>query len=128
MNVLRLSLHPEGMAPAILNLPRWRAHVLDRLHREAVLTGSDDLLELHRELTALPGGLDRDDRDDRDAVAVPLVLRTEGAVLRLLSTVTTFGTAVDVTLAELSIEGFLPADDATAQALRSATVGARGAS
>ena len=117
VNVLRLSLHPDGLAPSILNLPRWRAHVLDRLHRDAVLTGDDDLLELHRELAALPGGLERG--GDHDDIAVPLVLRTDRGVLRLLSTVTTFGTALDVTLAELSVEGFVPADEPTAALLSS---------
>jgi transcriptional regulator with XRE-family HTH domain len=127
VNVLRLSLHPDGLAPAIVNLPRWRGHVLDRLHRDATLTGSDDLLELHRELAALPGGLERGGRDERDDIAVPLVLRTDHGVLRLLSTVTTFGTALEVTLAELSIEGFVPADEETASLLRALSLDAGGA-
>src|SRR3712207_4671 len=62
VNVLRLSLHPEGLAPRILNLPQWRRHVLHRLGREAHLTGDPDLARLHRELAALPGGADRTDR------------------------------------------------------------------
>lgn len=115
VNVLRLSLHPDGLAPAILNLPRWRAHVLDRLHRDATLADDDQLRELHGELAALPGGLERGEA--ADDIAVPLVLRTDHGVLRMLSTVTTFGTALDVTLAELSIEGFVPADEETARLL-----------
>ncbi|MBN1094396.1 helix-turn-helix domain-containing protein [Blastococcus sp. TML/M2B] len=116
VNVLRLSLHPEGLAPRILNLPQWRRHVLHRLGREAHLAGDLALAALHRELLTLPGGLDR---SPPDGIAVPLRLRTgdDGAVLSFLSTVTTFGTAVDLTAAELSVEAFLPADDATAAAL-----------
>ncbi|SFT91587.1 Transcriptional regulator, contains XRE-family HTH domain [Geodermatophilus amargosae] len=116
-NVLRLSLHPEGLAPRIANLPQWRAHLLHRLGREAHLTGDPGLASLHRELAALPGGTDR---STPDGIAVPLRLRTDGGVLSFLSTVTTFGTAVDLTAAELSVEAFLPADEVTAEVLRAA--------
>ena len=128
VNVLRLSLHPEGLAPRVLNLPQWRAHVLHRLAREADLTGDPALAALHRELSALPGGTDR---STPDGIAVPLRVRAgedAGAeVLSFLSTVTTFGTAVDLTAAELSVEAFLPADAATARWLaeRSPTAEAR---
>jgi transcriptional regulator with XRE-family HTH domain len=115
-NVLRLSLHPEGLAPRILNLPQWRAHVLHRLGREAHLTGDPELAALHRELSALPGGTDR---STPDGIAVPLRVRSDDDVLGFLSTVTTFGTAVDLTAAELSVEAFLPADAHTAEVLRS---------
>jgi transcriptional regulator with XRE-family HTH domain len=114
-NVLRLSLHPDGMAPRIANLPQWRAHVLHRLAREAHLTGDPGLEALHRDLRALPGG---SDRSPPNGIAVPLRLRVGDDVLSFLGTVTTFGTAVDLTAAELSIEAFLPADRATAEALR----------
>ncbi|WP_369257170.1 helix-turn-helix domain-containing protein [Geodermatophilus amargosae] len=116
-NVLRLSLHPEGLAPRIANLPQWRAHLLHRLGREAHLTGDPGLAALHRELAALPGGTDR---STPDGIAVPLRLRTDDGVLSFLSTVTTFGTAVDLTAAELSVEAFLPADEVTAEVLRAA--------
>ena len=116
-NVLRLSLHPEGLAPRIRNLPQWRAHVLHRLGREAHLTGDPWLAALHRELTALPGGTDR---STPDGIAVPLRVCAGGGVLSFLSTVTTFGTAVDLTAAELSVEAFLPADEHTAEVLRAA--------
>ena len=120
-NVLRLSLHPDGLAPRIRNLPQWRAHVLHRLAREAHLTGDPALAALHRELTALPGGTDR---STPDGIAVPLRLRAGdsvgGEVLSFLSTVTTFGTAVDLTAAELSVEAFLPADERTAEVLLAA--------
>ena len=114
-NVLRLSLHPDGLAPRILNLPQWRRHVLHRLDREAQLTGDPQLRTLHEELVALPGGLDR---TPPDGIAVPLRVRTGDDVLSFLSTVTTFGTAVDLTAAELTIEAFLPADAHTAEVLR----------
>lgn len=115
VNVLRLSLHPDGLAPRIRNLPQWRRHVLHRLAREAHLSGDLGLAALHRELLALPGGLDR---TLPDGIVVPLQLQAGDEVLSFLGTVTTFGTAVDLTAAELSVEAFLPADDATAAALR----------
>jgi transcriptional regulator with XRE-family HTH domain len=114
-NVLRLSLHPDGLAPRILNLPQWRRHVLQRLDREAHLTGDPQLRVLHDELAALPGGTDR---TPPDGIAVPLRVRAGGDVLSFLSTVTTFGTAVDLTAAELTIEAFLPADPHTAEVLQ----------
>jgi len=120
VNVLRLSLSPAGLAPRIVNLAQWRTHVLHRLAREARLTGDPALGALHSELAAMPGGLDP---APPDGIAVPLRLRTDDAELCFLSTVTTFGTAVDVTAAELTVEAFLPADAATRQAL-SALAGA----
>jgi transcriptional regulator with XRE-family HTH domain len=116
VNVLRLSLHPRGMAPRIRNLPQWRAHVLHRLGREARLSGDAGLAALHRELSLLPGGTDP---RPPDGIAVPLRIRGGDDELSFLSTVTTFGTAVDLTAAEVSIEAFLPADEHTAEAVRS---------
>ncbi|MEI4278791.1 helix-turn-helix domain-containing protein [Klenkia terrae] len=115
VNVLRLSLHPEGVAPRIRNLAQWRGHVLHRLAREARLTADPHLVALHAELTALPGGVEP---APPGAVAVPLKIRHGDGLLTFLSTVTVFGTAVDITAAELSIEAFLPADAATAAAVR----------
>jgi transcriptional regulator with XRE-family HTH domain len=115
VNVLRLSLHPRGLAPAILNLAQWRGHILDRLAREAAITADQDLTVLHRELLAYPGGTEH---IPGATLAVPLHLIVDSQELTFLSTVTTFGTAVDITLAELSIEAFLPADGSTAEALR----------
>ena len=106
---------PEGLAPRILNLAEWRSHVLGRLAREAATSGSDGLRALYDELLAYPGGLDPS-VDDR-GVAVTLVLDSPAGPLSFLSTVTTFGTALDLTAAELSIEAFLPADDRTSKAL-----------
>jgi transcriptional regulator with XRE-family HTH domain len=123
VNVLRLTLHPEGMAPRIANLPEWRAHLLDRLGRQAVVSGDPALAALHAELAALPGGDEPGPSPDLAAgeIAVPLRLRHKGGELTFISTVTTFGTAVDVTVSELAIEAFFPADAATAQALYSAS-------
>jgi hypothetical protein len=120
VNVLRVSLHPDGVAPRILNLAEWRAHLLDRLGREAVASGDPALFALHEELA----GYQRDDSGrvpDRAAggIAVPLRLRAGDAELAFISTATTFGTAVDITLAELSIEAFFPADQVTSEFVRS---------
>ncbi len=121
LNVLRASLHPEGLAPRVVNLAQWKAHLLERLGRQAALTGDPALRTLHDELAAYPAP----ERDAAPAgplpdndVVVPLVLRAGDAELRFFSTVTTFGTPVDITVEELVIESFFPADRATAQALR----------
>lgn len=121
VNVLRLSLHPGGLAPRIVNLSEWRAHVLDRLGRQAALSGDPALATLLEELASYPGG-DPDQTHNLAAadIATPLRLRDPLGELSFLSTTTTFGTAVDVTLSELSIEAFYPADARTAQAMRSA--------
>src|SRR4051794_35619928 len=123
VNVLRLTLHPEGMAPRIANLPEWRAHLLERLGRQVVTSGDPALAALHEELVALPGGEGGHGPEDLAAgeIAVPLRLRHGDGELTFISTVTTFGTAVDVTVSELAIEAFFPADAATAEALYSAS-------
>ncbi|MDQ3155742.1 MAG: helix-turn-helix transcriptional regulator [Actinomycetota bacterium] len=115
VNVLRLSLHPEGLAPQIRNLAQWRAHVLGRLAREATVSGSAVLADLHTELLAYPGGLEDHNAEE---IAVPLRIEVGGIELAFMSTVTTFGTALDLTAAELTIEAFLPADETTAVAVR----------
>ncbi|GAB3727854.1 helix-turn-helix domain-containing protein [Nocardiopsis nanhaiensis] len=120
VNVLRVALHPDGMAPRLLNFGRWRAHLLDRLRREAEWTGEGDLRALLRELSDYPAPDPRGDdlAPEPTELAVPLRLRTSQGDLSFLSTVATFGTAVDVTVAGLAIETFLPADPATAEVLR----------
>jgi transcriptional regulator with XRE-family HTH domain len=122
VNVLRASLHPEGMAPRIVNLPEWRAHLLERLGREAVTSGDPAMAALHAELAAYPGGGPEAHVPDlrAGAIAVPLRLRMpdDDVELTFISTVTTFGTAMDVTVAELSIEAFFPADETTATYVR----------
>lgn len=116
-NALRIALHPDGLAPRIGNLAQWRTHLIERLRREVAADGCAELSELLAEIESYPGGFE--DSPDLGGVAVPLVLRIAGGrTLRFLSTVTTFGTALDLTAAELSVEAFLPADDATAALLR----------
>jgi transcriptional regulator with XRE-family HTH domain len=119
VNVLRLSLHPDGLAPRIANLHQWRSHLLDRLTRDALASGDPALTALYEELASYSAGEPGADLDPAFAdVAVPLRLRHGGQELAFISTRTTFGTAVDVTVAELSIESFFPADDETAEAMR----------
>jgi hypothetical protein len=118
-NVLRLSLHPAGLAPRILNLAEWRSHILDRLRRQVELTADPQLATLLTELAALP----RPPGPPSSAGPAPIVLplrlaMPDGIVLSLLGTTTVFGTPVDVTLAELVLECFYPADSSTAAALR----------
>lgn len=121
-NAMRIALHPEGMAPRILNWGEWRHHVLRRIERQSRLTGEPAMAEMSVELAAYPAPDREADRGgpghDHD-VFMPLLLRgPEGEELNFFSTVATFGTAVDVTVAELSIESFFPADDVTAAACR----------
>lgn len=122
VNVLRLALAPDGLAPRIVNFDEWSAHLLDRLRRQVLLTGHPDLSTLHDELAALPNVV-VDHQPPAEApptLAVPLRLRSDLGELSFVSTVTTFGAALDVTLSELTLEAFLPADGRTAEALRSA--------
>lgn len=121
LNVLRLTLHPKGLAPRVVNLHEWRAHLLDRLRREVELTADPALGELLTELKAypIPGGQPpRRALDEYGGVAIPFQLNTPGGLLSFFSTTTVFGTPVDVTLSELTLETFFPADAQTAQALR----------
>ncbi|HEY3239270.1 MAG TPA: helix-turn-helix transcriptional regulator [Acidimicrobiia bacterium] len=128
VSVLRLSLAPSGMAPRIANLGEWAEHLLSRLRRQVLLTGDEELAALEAELRRYPGiPAARHGHEGPGEIAVPLRLRTAaGGELRLLSTVATFGTAVDITVAELSIEAFFPADAATTAALRDGAEGRGG--
>jgi hypothetical protein len=116
VNVLRLSLHPDGMAPRIGNLGEWRAHLLARVARRAEATGDPELAALYEELAGYPGP--RPKPPGRDEIVVPLRFRYGGAELSFISLTAVFGTPLDVTVAELAIESFYPADPATAEALR----------
>ena len=120
VNVLRVSLHPDGMAPRIVNFGPWAAHLVDRMRREAEATGDPVLGELHAELCGYPGVAGSASAHETvGELFMPLVLRMpDGSELSFFSTVATFGTARDVTVEELSIESFFPADEATAAALR----------
>ncbi len=119
-NGLRLSLHPEGMAPRIINLGEWRAHLLTRAERQLAVTGDEDLAELLDELRAYPCDQPEPDIEVPGPadVFVPLKLRHGDAELTFFSILTTFGTPLDITVAELAIESFFPADAATAAFLR----------
>ncbi|WP_442578486.1 helix-turn-helix domain-containing protein [Mesorhizobium sp. ASY16-5R] len=121
MNALRLSLHPKGVAPLIVNFAEWRDHVVERLRRLNQAVADPVTVELERELRSYPvpkrqGPPAR--RHDYSPIAVPLRLRMDNAELSFISTITVFGTPLDVTLSELAIESFFPTDRATAQAMR----------
>jgi len=119
-NTLRLALHPQGMAPRILNLGAWRAHLLHRLERHVEASGDEALRGLYKELLAYPGPDPADHAPDAGEIMVELRLATDDGELTFFSTITTFGTAVDITVSEISIEAFFPADASTAQTLGAA--------
>lgn len=119
VNVLRLSLHPQGLAPRIQNLGRWREHLLERLARQLRQTADPLLAELKGELASYPAPDSvRRDEPDHDGIAVPLQLSGRGKVMSFISTTTVFGTATDVTVSELTLETFFPANPQTASVLR----------
>jgi transcriptional regulator with XRE-family HTH domain len=120
VNVLRLSLHPKGLAPRIVNLDAWRTHLIERLRLQIDASADPALAELERELSSYPGRTKNSGRswDAAANVAVPLQLRMEGRILSFISTITIFGTPLDVTLSELAIESFFPADAETGEYLR----------
>ncbi|MEU5554961.1 helix-turn-helix transcriptional regulator [Streptomyces globisporus] len=138
LNAMRLTLHPEGLAPRIVNLPEWRADLLAQMDRQIALVRSPALRELYDEVAAYPaparaGGTDRTaegtggavpvagradragrERDRAAAFALPMLLEHGGRILSFVSSIATFNTPMDVTVAELAIETFLPADRETA--------------
>jgi transcriptional regulator with XRE-family HTH domain len=123
VNVLRLSLHPNGLAPRIANFAEWRAHLLSRLRHQIDLSADPVLVELLHDLQGLPTPTSARRNAlaqamDYAGVIVPMRLETESGMLNLFSTTTVFGTPVDVTLAELAIESFFPADPNSAELLR----------
>ena len=127
INVLRLSLHPDGLASRIANLAQWRAHLLERLQQQIAATGDTALQALHDELEAYPTPQVSHDTPAVDTelsgVVVPFQLATPNGVLSFISTTTIFGTPVDVTLQELAVESFFPADAQTAAALTALAAG-----
>jgi transcriptional regulator with XRE-family HTH domain len=120
MNVLRLSLHPQGLAPRIVNLAQWRRHLFERLRQQIQQTGDAALVMLLEELQGYPAPADQqaDLEGEHLGIAMPLQFRSPQGVLSFISTTTVFGTPNDVTLQELALETFFPADQATAAALR----------
>jgi len=128
VNVLRVSLHPKGLASRIINLVEWRTHVLVRLKHQIDVSADAKLEALYRELAEYPlperdaSGMSRHDATEPTheyaSMVVPLQFATPQGVLSFFGTTTMFGTPVEVTLSELAIESFFPADEATAEALR----------
>jgi len=120
VNAMRVALHPAGLAPRIVNFAEWSRHLLDRLRRQVVASGDPELAALRAELLDYPG-VAADPATHGDAAGllfVPLVLRgQDGQHAHFFSTVTTFGSGLDITLAELTVESFYPADAATAALL-----------
>jgi transcriptional regulator with XRE-family HTH domain len=118
LNILRLAFHPEALAARTVNLAEWCGHLLERLHRQCEATADAELIKLYNDLKAYPiparsGPLPVDNN-----VAIPLKLRLNGEVLSFISTTMVFGTPVDITLSELALESFFPADDLTAERVR----------
>jgi transcriptional regulator with XRE-family HTH domain len=120
-NALRISLHPRGLAPNILNVREWRRHLLERLRRQFRICRDPALESLLSELSAYPFDLGQQPCDPdvqwANDIAVPLRLRTPHGVLSLLSTVTVFGTPIEIELSEVTLEAFYPANHETAQVL-----------
>jgi transcriptional regulator with XRE-family HTH domain len=117
LNVLRLSLHPDGLAPRILNLAQWRAYLLMRLQHDIDISGDPQLMALQEELLGYPAPAEKAEPLP-ESVLMPLQFQTEHGVLSLISTTTVFGTPNDLTLAELALETFFPADAESAEYLR----------
>ncbi|MFH8337325.1 helix-turn-helix domain-containing protein [Streptomyces sp. AM6-12] len=120
-NAMRLTLHPEGLAPRIRNLREWRGHLVAQMERQLALHRSDQLRALYEEVTAYPVPEDAPGEDPDEPVpyfALPMRVEHEGRILSFVSSISTFNTPMDVTVAELAIETFLPADPATAKYLQ----------
>lgn len=118
VNVLRLSIHPDGLANRILNLAEWKHHLIERLNRQVDASGDQQLEALATELRAYPAPASSAPAGEVNAIAVPMVLESALGRLSFLSTTTVFGTPVEVTLSEIAIETFFPADQQTAEGLR----------
>jgi transcriptional regulator with XRE-family HTH domain len=121
VNVVKFSLHPDGLGSSIVNYTQWRTHILDRLARQLELSADPYLKSLIAEVRGYPDPPLRDDSSEAEydppGVLLPLRLRSASGILSFISTVTIFGTPHDITLQELAIETFFPADDFTAAEL-----------
>jgi transcriptional regulator with XRE-family HTH domain len=122
VNVLRIALHPEGLAPQIVNYGEWRAHILERIDVQIATSADTGLIALRDELAGYAVRSDDHSAEHRDShassIAVPLILDTDAGRISFVSTVTIFGTPVDITLSELAIEAFFPADAESAALLQ----------
>jgi len=119
INVMRLGLHPDGLASRTVNLHEWRGHLLERLHSQCETTADAELIALHDELKAYPVPPRAGPPPKiSDSVVVPFKMRFGNDVLSFISTTMVFGTPVEVTLSELALEAFYPADETTARKLR----------
>jgi transcriptional regulator with XRE-family HTH domain len=117
LNILRLAFHPEALAARTVNLAEWCSHLLERLHRQCEATADPELIKLYQELKAYPIPA-RSSPLSSDHVAIPFKMRRGGDILSFFSTTMIFGTPVDITLSELALETFFPADDLTAERMR----------
>ena len=119
LNILRLAFHPEGLAPRTVNLAEWSAHLLERLHHQCEATADPELIKLYHDLKSYPLPARSRPVSPDNNVAIPFKLRSAGGeVLSFISTTMVFGTPVDITLQELALETFFPADDLTAERMR----------
>jgi transcriptional regulator with XRE-family HTH domain len=126
VNVLRLSLHPQGLAPRIVNLAQWRSHLFERLRQQIHATGDPVLAQLLEELRGYPipeGAAQVHIEGEHSGVVMPFQFRSSFGALNFISTTTVFGTPVDVTLQELALETFFPADARTGAVLRQLLAG-----
>ncbi|WP_063730643.1 helix-turn-helix domain-containing protein [Streptomyces sp. RTd22] len=125
VNAMRITLHPDGLAPRIRNLREWRGHLLDQMDRQLALMRSAPLRELYDEVAGYPlpesGGRESATGGGHAPFALPMMIEHGGRVLSFISTIATFNTPMDVTVSELAIETFLPADPETAAALKGIT-------
>jgi transcriptional regulator with XRE-family HTH domain len=122
LNVMRLSFHPRGLAPRTVNLAEWCGHLVERLHRQCEATADPELIKLYHELKTYPIPA-RSAPLAADTVAIPFKVRFGDEILSFISTTMIFGTPVDITLSELAVETFFPADDLTAERMRSMAAG-----
>ncbi len=122
VNVLRVSLHPEGLASRVVNFTEWRTHIVKRLSHEIDVSADPALAALLDELKSYPVPFaarppKKSASPGHPDIAVPLILASEAGPLSFLSTTTVFGTATEVTLSEVTIEAFFPADAQTSKAM-----------
>ncbi|CAL9318459.1 helix-turn-helix domain-containing protein [Streptomyces rochei] len=120
VNAMRLTLHPEGLAPRIRNLREWRGHLLEQMRRQIALHRSEPLRALYEEVAAYPvpeSGAGEEPAEPVPYFALPMQIEHEGRTLSFISSISTFNTPMDVTVAELAIETLLPADPATVKYL-----------